>query len=53
MVLMGFAWQKGLIPVSLRGIYRAIKMNGAAVVDNMLAFDLGRIAAHDLSLIHI
>ncbi len=47
MVLMGFAWQKGLIPVSLRGIYRAIKMNGAAVVDNMLAFDLGRIAAHD------
>jgi indolepyruvate ferredoxin oxidoreductase len=47
MVLMGYAWQRGLIPVSLRGIYRAIKLNGSAVNDNMLAFDLGRIAAHD------
>lgn len=47
MVLLGFAWQKGMVPVSLRGIYRAIKLNGAAIDDNMLAFDLGRIAAHD------
>lgn len=47
MVLLGFAWQKGMVPVSLRGIYRAIKLNGAATIDNMLAFDLGRIAQYD------
>jgi indolepyruvate ferredoxin oxidoreductase len=47
MILLGFAWQKGLVPVSLRGLYRAIKLNGVAIDDNMLAFDLGRLAAHD------
>lgn len=47
MVLLGYAWQKGLVPISLRALYRAIKLNQAAVNDNMLAFDLGRIAAHD------
>lgn len=47
MILLGFAWQKGLLPVSLRGLYRAIKLNGVAIDDNMLAFDLGRLAAHD------
>ena len=47
MVIMGFAWQKGLIPISLRGLYRAIKLNGVAIENNMLAFDLGRIYAHD------
>jgi indolepyruvate ferredoxin oxidoreductase len=47
MITLGFAWQRGLVPVSLRGLYRAIKLNGAAVKENMLAFDLGRIVAHD------
>jgi indolepyruvate ferredoxin oxidoreductase len=47
MILLGFAWQKGLVPVSLRGLYRAIKLNGVAIDDNVLAFDLGRLAAHD------
>jgi indolepyruvate ferredoxin oxidoreductase len=47
MILLGFAWQKGLVPVSLRGLYRAIKLNGVAIEDNMLAFDLGRLAAHE------
>lgn len=47
MILLGFAWQKGLVPVSLRGLYRAIKLNGVAIDDNMLAFDLGRLAAHN------
>jgi indolepyruvate ferredoxin oxidoreductase len=47
MILLGFAWQKGLVPVSLRGVYRAIKLNGVAIDDNVLAFDLGRLAAHD------
>jgi len=47
MVMAGFAWQKGGVPVSLRGVYRAIKLNGVKAADNMAAFDLGRIAAHD------
>ncbi len=45
MVMAGVAWQKGQVPVSLRGMYRAIKLNGVKVQDNMGAFDLGRIAA--------
>ena len=49
MILLGFAWQKGLIPISQIGIYKAIKLNGVAASDNMLAFDLGRIAGHDSS----
>ncbi|MDJ0919649.1 MAG: indolepyruvate ferredoxin oxidoreductase family protein [Henriciella sp.] len=49
MIMAGYAWQAGGVPVSLRGIYRAIKMNGVKVEDNMAAFDLGRIARHDLS----
>jgi indolepyruvate ferredoxin oxidoreductase len=47
MILLGFAWQKGLVPVTLRGLYRAIKLNGVAIDENVLAFDLGRLAAHD------
>jgi indolepyruvate ferredoxin oxidoreductase len=47
MIMAGYAWQKGGVPVSLRGVYRAIKLNGVKAQDNMSAFDLGRIAAHD------
>ncbi len=47
MIMLGFAWQRGRVPVSLRGLYRAIKMNGVKIEDNMGAFDVGRIAAAD------
>lgn len=47
MIMAGYAWQKGQVPVSLRGIYRAIKLNGVKADENMGAFDVGRIAAHD------
>ena len=47
MVMVGYAWQKACLPVSLRGLYRAIRLNGVKVKENMTAFDLGRIAAHD------
>jgi indolepyruvate ferredoxin oxidoreductase len=36
-----------LVPVSLRGLYRAIKLNGVGIDENVLAFDLGRLAAYD------
>jgi indolepyruvate ferredoxin oxidoreductase len=47
MIMLGFAWQKGLIPVSSRALYRAINLNGVAKAANLQAFELGRVAAHD------
>jgi indolepyruvate ferredoxin oxidoreductase len=47
MIMAGFAWQKGLIPVSSRAVHRAIRLNGVKVKENEAAFDLGRLAAHD------
>ncbi len=47
MIMAGFAWQKGRLPVSLRALYRAIRLNGTKVDDNMAAFNIGRIAAAD------
>ena len=48
MVLTGFAWQKGLIPLDRGAIFRAIELNGASVEANKRAFTLGREAAIDL-----
>jgi indolepyruvate ferredoxin oxidoreductase len=47
MFLMGFAFQKGLIPLSAQAIRKAIELNGEAVAMNQSAFDWGRRAAHD------
>ncbi len=47
MIMLGFAWQKGLVPVSARALYRAIQLNGVAAEENLQAFEIGRIAAHD------
>jgi indolepyruvate ferredoxin oxidoreductase len=47
MIMAGFAWQKGRLPISLRALYRAIRLNGTKVEDNMAAFNIGRIAAAD------
>jgi indolepyruvate ferredoxin oxidoreductase len=46
-IMLGFAWQKGLIPVSARALYRAINLNGVEVETNLQAFEIGRIAAFD------
>jgi indolepyruvate ferredoxin oxidoreductase len=45
--LLGVAWQKGLVPLSLAAIDRAIELNGTAVEQNRLAFLWGRRTAHD------
>jgi indolepyruvate ferredoxin oxidoreductase len=44
---LGFAWQRGLVPVSLAALQRAIELNGVAIEANKLAFALGRLAAAD------
>ena len=49
MIMLGFAWQKGLIPVSSRALYRAIRLNGVDYDSNLQAFEAGRVAAHDPS----
>ncbi len=43
--LLGAAFQRGLIPVSLAAIEQAIRLNGAQVERNLAAFALGRAAA--------
>jgi indolepyruvate ferredoxin oxidoreductase len=48
-LLLGYAWQKGLVPLSVDAIRGAIKANGAAVTLNLRAFDWGRFAAVDLA----
>lgn len=47
MFMLGFAWQKGLVPISLDAIMEAIRLNGAAVGFNQQSFTWGRHAAHD------
>ena len=47
MMVFGAAWQKGLMPLSLASIRRAIELNGAAVERNLQAFEYGRWAAHN------
>jgi indolepyruvate ferredoxin oxidoreductase len=42
---LGYAWQRGLVPVGLEALLRAIELNGVAVDNNKLAFSLGRLAA--------
>jgi len=45
--LMGYAFQKGLIPLSLNALMEAIDLNGVAVESNQRAFSWGRVAAAD------
>ena len=47
MVVLGAAWQRGLLPLTRDAILRAIEMNGAAVKGNQRAFEIGRWAATD------
>src|SRR5205085_2543793 len=46
--MVGYAWQKGFIPVREASILQAIELNGAAVESNKKAFEWGRRAAVDL-----
>ncbi len=51
MMLVGFAYQKGLLPVSVEAIERAIELNGVAVEFNKQALLWGRRAAHDMKAV--
>ena len=45
--VLGYAWQRGQIPVSAEAIEEAVALNGVAVEMNRQAFLWGRRAAHD------
>ena len=46
-IMLGHAWQQGLVPVGLDALHRAIDLNGVAVERNRQAFAAGRLAAAD------
>jgi len=45
-LLLGFAWQKGWLPLQLSSLVRAIELNGVSVEKNQQAFSWGRYIAH-------
>jgi len=51
MFMLGFAWQKGLIPVGQDALMQAIELNKVAIDANKEAFLWGRRAAHDLAAV--
>jgi indolepyruvate ferredoxin oxidoreductase len=48
-LLMGYAWQRGRIPLAHAAIMRAIELNGVQIDNNKAAFEWGRRCAHDLA----
>ncbi|WP_424924189.1 indolepyruvate ferredoxin oxidoreductase family protein [Aquipseudomonas alcaligenes] len=49
--MLGYAYQKGLVPVSAEAINKAIELNGVSIPLNQQAFLWGRRAAHDLAAV--
>jgi len=49
--VLGYAWQKGWIPLAYETLNRAIELNGVAIENNKRAFEWGRAAAHDLDAV--
>jgi indolepyruvate ferredoxin oxidoreductase len=46
-MILGYAWQKGWVPLALDSIMRAMELNNVAIEQNKIAFTWGRRAAHD------
>jgi indolepyruvate ferredoxin oxidoreductase len=49
MFMLGYAWQKGQVPLTEASIMKAIELNNVSVGFNKSAFTWGRTAAHDLA----
>jgi indolepyruvate ferredoxin oxidoreductase len=45
-LMLGYAAQKGLLPLSVASLEQAIRLNGTFVEGNLRTFALGRLAAH-------
>jgi indolepyruvate ferredoxin oxidoreductase len=46
-MILGYAWQKGWVPLGHEALMRAIELNDVAVAQNQAAFAWGRQCAHD------
>ncbi len=49
--LLGYAWQRGFLPIRAQALEQAIELNGAAVNQNKAAFLWGRRTAHDVAAV--
>ena len=45
--MLGWALQKGLIPLGIDAVEAALRLNGAAIDENLAALKWGRLLAHD------
>ena len=50
-MILGYAWQKGWIPLTRESISRAMELNGVQVQNNQTAFEWGRHAAQDAAAV--
>jgi indolepyruvate ferredoxin oxidoreductase len=48
-LMLGYAWQRGRVPLSHAALMRSIELNGVQVDKNKQAFEWGRRCAHDLA----
>ncbi|MDC0062661.1 indolepyruvate ferredoxin oxidoreductase family protein [Candidatus Puniceispirillum sp.] len=46
-IMLGWALQKGLIPLNIDAVQTALRLNGTAINDNLAALKWGRLLAHD------
>jgi len=50
-MILGYAWQKGWIPLTRESILRAMVLNDVQIQNNQTAFEWGRHAAHDAAAV--
>ena len=50
-MMLGYAWQKGWVPLTYASLMRAIELNGVQVDNNKAAFEWGRRVAHDAAAV--
>ena len=51
MFMLGYAFQKGRVPLREASLLKAIELNGVSVAFNKAAFNWGRSAGHDLAAV--
>jgi indolepyruvate ferredoxin oxidoreductase len=49
--VLGYAWQRGWLPLTYASLKRAIELNAVQVEKNLAAFEWGRRTAHDLAAV--
>jgi indolepyruvate ferredoxin oxidoreductase len=50
-LMLGYAWQRGWVPLSQAALRRAIELNEVQIERNLAAFEWGRQAAHELAAV--